>query len=154
MKFKISCTDTALWSKFTKDNYFSYVITEPILYTVRIILHHSNNSLVVHSSHNYFYQSQILIALKRKKEYLKVVVALCLNCCVPQTCNVYVTVLPEGTHWTTKQARGRSTSHVKQKEHRKGNEPWPVWDQKAEEEAHRANAGLNSSKRTSAIARI
>ena len=28
--------------KFTKDNYFSYVITEPILYPVRIILHHSN----------------------------------------------------------------------------------------------------------------
>lgn len=134
--------------------YFSYVITEPILYIVRIILHHSNNSLVVHSSHNYFYQSQIPIALKRKQEYLKVVGAFCPICCVPLTCNVYVTVLPEGTHWTTKQARERSTSHVKQKEHRKGNEPWSVWDQKAEEEAHRANAGLNSSKRTSAIACI
>ena len=83
--------------------YFSYVITEPILYIVRIILHHSNNSLVVHSSHNYFYQSQILIALKRKKEYLKAVVAFCPIWCVPLTCSVYVTVLPEGTDWTTKQ---------------------------------------------------
>ena len=64
------------------------MITEPILYTVRIILHHSNNSLIVHSSYNYFYQSQIPIALKRKKEHLKVVVAFCPICCVPQTCNV------------------------------------------------------------------
>ena len=37
----------------------------------------------------------------------------------------------------TVQAHARSTSHVKQKviKHRKGNEPWSVWDQKAEEEA-------------------
>ena len=52
-----------------------------------------------------------------------------------------MTVLPEGTDWTTNkvedkqrtvQAHARSTSHVKQKviKHRKGNEPWSVWDQK------------------------
>lgn len=72
---------------------------------------------------------------------------------MPHTCNVYVTVLPEGTkdhkaehkkHMV--QARRRPTSLVKQViKHRKENEHWPVWDRKAEVEAHHANAVLNSA---------
>ena len=163
MKLKISCTDTALWSKFTKDNYFSYVITEPILYTVRIILHHSSNSLVVHSSHNYFCQSQILIALKKKRilkssrgllpHLLRATNMQCLCDCFTRRNRLDHKAEDKQR---TVQAHARTTSHVKQKviKHRKGNKPWSVWDQKAEEEAHRANAGLNSSQRTSAIACI
>ena len=79
---------------------------------------------------------------------------LSVSSAMPQTCNVYVTALPEGTknhkaehkqHMI--QARRRPTSLVKQKviKHPKGNEHWPVWDQKAEAEAHHANAVLNSA---------
>ena len=99
--------------------------------------------------------------LKKKKEHLEEVVAFRPICRVPQTRHVRVTVLPEGADWTTGgrkqrtvQAQARSTSHAKQKviKHAKGSEPWSVWDQKPEEEAHHANAGLNSSRRTSATA--
>lgn len=42
---KISCVDTALWSKCTQNNYFPCVVTLPILNTIRIISDHAHSLL-------------------------------------------------------------------------------------------------------------